>query len=116
MGNSTRCPKCNKWGNPSLDNYCKVCDLDNFKDDLLAVCNGSRKVLFMALAEFGTDLVQEIRREDRPKVINIIKRRQQIKRRNHLEQSSAPLESYGYGFFSEPKDFSIEKGVTDIEY
>ena len=115
MGNTTRCPKCNKWGNPSLDNYCRLCDLDLFKDKLHAICGGSTKILIQAVLEVGANSIEEVKRWDRSRLLNIVKNRQPIKRRGGLVQNEAPLESYGYAFVSESTEYKAEKGVPAIE-
>lgn len=115
MGNPTRCPQCNKFGDPNLGNYCKRCDIERYRAELNHVCNGSSKVLMGALLEVGAKSILQIRREDRSRVLNIIKRRQQKTRRKALVQGASPLESTGMFFATEPVAYKAEKEVADIE-
>lgn len=112
--NYTHCPKCGKLGSPSLDNYCKSCDVAVFNDTLYKLCAGSVKVLNAAVAEVGAGDVTRVKREDRSRVINIIKRRKPVTRRENLVQATAPLESVGDAFI-EPTGYNMEKGVPSIE-
>lgn len=115
MGNTTRCPKCNKFGDANLNNYCKRCDLDMFKDEVHTLCGGSVKLLNLAMLEVGAKSVLQIKAEDRHRVLNIIKKRKPKSRRDNLVQATAPLESSG-GAFIEPEAYAAEKGVPSIEY
>ncbi len=116
MGNDTRCPRCNRFGDSDLNNYCKACDLDRFKDELNSLCRGSRKILIGALLEVGAKTPEEVVRTDRQRVLNIVKRRQPINRRPSIVQDAAPLESHGMAFANEPTQYTAEKGVPAIEH
>ena len=116
MGNATRCPKCNMFGNADLDNYCRRCDLEIFKDKFHTLCNGSEKMLASALLEVGAKRVDDVKRQDRSIVANIIKRRTSSTRRKNLVQDSSPLESHGMEFALEPSEYKAEKEVPAIEY
>lgn len=114
MGNPLRCPRCNGLGNKELV-YCSRCDKQMFEEKLNALLFGSRKILEGALLELGANNLNAVKREERSRLLNIIKRRQPLKRRRSMVQGDAPLESYGYNFMSEPKDYSAEKEAPDIE-
>lgn len=115
MVNFTRCPRCNHLGSPKLNNYCRTCDSDMFKDRLQDACQGSVKALLGALAEVGAEKPSQVKRKDRDMVVNILKKRQQIKRRKNLVQESSPLEAHGLVFATEPEKYMVEKGVPGIE-
>lgn len=116
MANPNRCPKCNGFGRKELGGICKRCDIDGFKDEVSRLSAGSPKTLQMALLEFGAKRVDDIKRTDRSPLINMLKRRMPNRRRKHLVQDTAPLETYGVQFTGEPDSYKIEKGVTDLEY
>lgn len=116
MGNDTRCPACNRYGDPNLNNYCRACDLDLFKDKLNTLCRGSKKILAGALLEIGAKKPSEVPREQRQRVLNIVKSRQPIDRRPHIVQGNAPLETHGMAFADEPTEYTAEKGVPSIEH
>jgi len=116
VGNHTRCPRCNKYGNPEIDNFCRRCDLDIFADKLKTLSGGSVKLCMAAIGEVGGVEIADVKREDRGRVLNIIKRRRPAGRRTGLVQDAAPLESYVGASAVEPGLYATEKGVPSIEH
>ena len=115
MGNPTRCPSCNKYGNSDLDGYCKRCDTEIFMSKAFKEASGSKRVIDSVLLEFGVSAVNDVRREKRKEFINMIKRRRPSERDGHIARGASKLEKYGYRFATDPEKASIIKGVPDIE-
>jgi len=87
-----------------------------FVDELHKLCGGSLKYLKDALLEVGVDRPEQIKRNDRVIVKNIIKRRKRPDRRKNFVQGDAPLESNTGWFSKVPDEYAGEKGVPSIEH
>ncbi len=115
--NPYRCPICNGLGSKDLpQNICRRCDIDRFKDTLLALSNNSPKTIQSALLEVKAKKPEDVSHADRVIVTNTIKRRTKVQRtKGHLAGKHRPFEKYGHDFYNEPTDIGIIKEKPDIE-
>lgn len=86
-----------------------------YLDEILKISRANPTIVQRALLEVNSKTIEDVQPLDRSRLVNICKNRMPVKRHQHIVEAAAPLESYGYDFAREPKEFKIEKEVPDIE-
>jgi len=127
MGNTNRCPHCNRFGSAELNGYCKTCysernitDSRAFLVKLDAFHQQSPKVVVGALKEVGAKVADEVRPEDRDVVLNICRRRLPRTRQRHVVQDDTFVGEDDYFGFrkhgeAEVNDYGLIRGDYEIE-
>lgn len=86
-----------------------------YLDEISKISRANPTIVQRALLEVNSKTIEDVQPLDRSRLVNICKNRMPVKRRQHIVEAAAPLESYGYDFAREPEEFKIEKEVPDIE-